>query len=115
MGAALEACNMLNWGTVAILPRWSAAILATIIGLALLAGLFTPIAGALAATGNLAFGLWSLANGGVAEPSRLMNFACLTVISLSLLFLGPGAFSLDARLFGRREIIIPESRRPPGS
>jgi hypothetical protein len=24
--------------------------------------------------------------------------------------LGPGAFSLDARLFGRREIIIPEGR-----
>lgn len=34
-------------------------------------------------------------------------------MSLALLMLGPGAFSLDARLFGRREIIIPEGRRPP--
>jgi len=32
----------------------------------------------------------------------------LAVISAALVLLGPGAFSLDARLFGRREIIIPE-------
>jgi hypothetical protein len=29
--------------------------------------------------------------------------------------LGPGAFSLDARLFGRREIIIPPAPRRPES
>jgi uncharacterized membrane protein YphA (DoxX/SURF4 family) len=38
---------------------------------------------------------------------------CLGVVSISLILLGPGAFSLDARLFGRREIIIPEIPRPP--
>jgi hypothetical protein len=34
----------------------------------------------------------------------------LAAISAALALLGPGAFSLDARLFGRREIIIPEGR-----
>ena len=34
----------------------------------------------------------------------------LAAISAALVLLGPGAFSLDARLFGRREIIIPEGR-----
>jgi hypothetical protein len=34
----------------------------------------------------------------------------LAAISGALVLLGPGAFSLDARLFGRREIIIPEGR-----
>ena len=29
------------------------------------------------------------------------------IIAVAIVFLGPGAFSLDARLFGRREIIIP--------
>jgi len=29
------------------------------------------------------------------------------VIAIGLICLGPGAFSLDARLFGRREITIP--------
>jgi hypothetical protein len=37
----------------------------------------------------------------------------LAAISAALVLLGPGAFSLDARLFGRREIIIPEGRRSP--
>ena len=37
----------------------------------------------------------------------------MAAISATLLLLGPGAFSLDARLFGRREIIIPESRVQP--
>jgi hypothetical protein len=32
---------------------------------------------------------------------------------VAITLLGPGAFSLDARLFGRREIIIPEAARPP--
>jgi hypothetical protein len=37
----------------------------------------------------------------------------LAAISVALVLLGPGSFSLDACLFGRREIIIPERRRPP--
>jgi hypothetical protein len=32
------------------------------------------------------------------------------VIAVALCLLGPGAFSLDARWFGRREVVIP----PPG-
>jgi uncharacterized membrane protein YphA (DoxX/SURF4 family) len=31
------------------------------------------------------------------------------MIALSVACLGPGAFSLDSRLFGRREIVIPKS------
>ena len=34
--------------------------------------------------------------------------ALATVIAAAVVCLGPGAFSLDARLFGRREIIIPK-------
>jgi uncharacterized membrane protein YphA (DoxX/SURF4 family) len=33
----------------------------------------------------------------------------LAVIAAAVVCLGPGAFSLDARLFGRREIIIPRA------
>jgi hypothetical protein len=36
----------------------------------------------------------------------------LAAISAALVLLGPVAFSLDARLFGRREIVIPEGRSP---
>jgi hypothetical protein len=31
------------------------------------------------------------------------------VLAAAVLCLGPGAFSVDARLFGRREVIIPHS------
>jgi hypothetical protein len=37
------------------------------------------------------------------------------VMTAALVLTGPGAFSLDARLFGRREIIIPPPPRPPQS
>jgi hypothetical protein len=32
----------------------------------------------------------------------------LIVMAATVLLLGPGAFSLDSRLFGRREIVIPQ-------
>jgi hypothetical protein len=39
----------------------------------------------------------------------------MTVAAVALALLGPGAFSLDGRLFGRREIVIPPSSRKPES
>jgi uncharacterized membrane protein YphA (DoxX/SURF4 family) len=46
---------------------------------------------------------------GLFESSMTATLA--VVIAAALICLGPGAFSLDARLFGRREVIIP--RKPP--
>jgi hypothetical protein len=37
-------------------------------------------------------------------PTTAFLFA---LIAIAVICLGPGAYSLDARLFGRREIIIP--------
>jgi len=39
----------------------------------------------------------------------------LIVLSIAIALLGPGAFSLDARMFGRREITIPSKNHLPGS
>ena len=36
-------------------------------------------------------------------------------ISFSLALLGPGAYSVDARLFGREEIIIPARKQMPAA
>jgi hypothetical protein len=54
-------------------------------------GFLTPIAGVLGVVAAL------LGGGPVCGDMA---------IALSLVFLGPGAYSVDARLFGRREIVI---------
>jgi hypothetical protein len=73
----------------------------------------TPIAGGVAALGE--FGIlvsWlSLPPAGQLETDVM---TCLVmVVAVAVILLGPGALSLDARLFGRREIIIPRAPRAP--
>jgi len=65
----------------------------------LLIGWWTPLAGALIAVAEL-----GLAVQHPAEPWRYVHFA---VMGAALVMLGPGAYSLDARLFGRKQIQIP--------
>lgn len=43
--------------------------------------------------------------------SRIACFLAIS-IAIALVFLGPGAFSIDARRFGRREIVIPPRSTP---
>lgn len=39
---------------------------------------------------------------------------CSILDALALMLLGPGAYSLDARLFGRRKIVLPPDDDSPG-
>src|SRR5262249_22634359 len=65
----------------------------------LLVGLWTPLAGAMVAAAE--FGLAFL---HPAEPWMYVHFATM---GAALAMLGPGGCSLDARLFGRKQIQIP--------
>lgn len=87
--------------------------LAIIGGLFLLAGFLTPLAGAALTIGYLTMGVRGLLTTDTHWHSDALLALHLAVMSLALVLLGPGAISLDARLFGRREIIISESRRSP--
>jgi uncharacterized membrane protein YphA (DoxX/SURF4 family) len=74
-------------------------------------GLWTPVVQAVCAIGQsvtLAYQLWMYGLSVDAFAAALAS-----TISLSLVLLGPGAYSLDAHLFGRREISIPPVARPP--
>jgi uncharacterized membrane protein YphA (DoxX/SURF4 family) len=82
------------------------ALLAFVAGLALIIGFMTPIASVLLSAGGLlltvdASTAWhlSLFESGLARVEFI-------AISAALIPLGPGAFSLDARLYGRREIEV---------
>ena len=68
------------------------------VGSLLLAGLWTPVAGSLQAI----VGVWIVfSRGGHLDLDLL-----LAVLGLSLAMLGPGAWSIDAILFGRKRIDV---------
>jgi len=90
---------------------WAIGLLECVVGAALLIGFLTPIAGSLSAVVNGVIGFSLVQKLGMDADARVFTVIHPVAISLALILLGPGAFSLDARLFGRREIIIPEGRR----
>lgn len=69
-------------------------------GLLLLVGLWTPVAGALAFLAEL----W-IAFSHDGDPSISLIQA---VLGAALTMIGPGAWSIDARLFGRKRIDLPK-------
>jgi uncharacterized membrane protein YphA (DoxX/SURF4 family) len=69
-------------------------------GTLLLAGLWTPIAGMVMVPAEL----WIT----FAQSEHLRSHILLAVIGAALAMLGPGAWSVDARLFGRKRIRIPD-------
>jgi uncharacterized membrane protein YphA (DoxX/SURF4 family) len=84
-------------------------------GAALASGFLTPLAALLVGACFL-----GIAASWFPEPSlglhdaRVAAFG-MTITAVALALLGPGAFSLDGRLFGRREIVIPPSSRSVNS
>lgn len=80
-------------------------------GVCILVGILTPIASLLAISGNIGYALsWIPAPPASLFASKLAIVYAITMAT-AIAFLGPGAFSLDARLFGRREIFIPATQR----
>ena len=69
-------------------------------GIFLLIGFFTPIAGALAAIAKVSVAVWRFTSNS-GEPWMAVTQAILAAV---LLMIGPGAWSIDARRFGRKHI-----------
>jgi len=68
--------------------------------LLLLVGLWTPMAGVLVAVAELGLAL--------SHPAERWTFVHFGTLGAALAMLGPGGWSVDARLFGRKRIQIPE-------
>ena len=86
--------------TILGIPTLSSAmvphVIAACAGVLLFVGLWTPIVGALIAVAEL----W-IALAGTADPLISIVIAALGAI---MAMIGPGAWSIDARLFGRKQI-----------
>jgi uncharacterized membrane protein YphA (DoxX/SURF4 family) len=102
------AAYLADWHGIGFLTL-TAGLMAAASGVLLLVGYLTPFAGVLAGLfcAGSAFSWFAAPSVEVFEAKPTVALAI--VIAVALVCLGPGAFSLDARLFGRREIIIPSS------
>jgi len=69
-------------------------------GLLLLGGLWTPPVAMLAGIVEV----WI----AFTQPGTQSSAIGLAVLSISLAMIGPGAWSIDARLYGRKQILPPE-------
>jgi hypothetical protein len=83
---------------LSVAPSWTAVGLA-VLALLMAAGALTPLACAVGALVEAS----DFLHGGHGMDLRFVVFALLVTVALGLL--GPGAFSVDAKLFGRRRII----------
>jgi hypothetical protein len=84
------------------LPWWGTVVLLVLV-VALCIGVFTPAACVASGLAQIALLIWA-ARGAPFEGVVSVG------VTLALLLLGPGAFSVDGRMFGRRRIPLPDLR-----
>ena len=84
---------------------WLIVTAVFVIAVCLLVGFMTPIVA-------IAIGLAS-AGFAIFTPESIQTVINVIVLTTIIGLLGPGAFSIDARMFGRREILIPHPPRLP--
>lgn len=85
---------------------WTLQVLGAVAGVVLMVGFFTPVAGALAAIAQLWVGALQ-ACSHLGDPWSTMAQATLAA---GLAMIGPGAWSIDARRFGRKRIRLSNDR-----
>lgn len=80
--------------------HWSLVLLIALISFAILLGLLTPILSIVAC-------LAAMLNLFLADQPQSLVYILRILTSAALFFLGPGAYSVDARLFGLRVTVVP--------
>jgi uncharacterized membrane protein YphA (DoxX/SURF4 family) len=86
---------------------WVVGVASLALGCLFAVGLLTPIVAIFATVGGLlvAFSVIPACSSTLSQSSYALLLVATTLVEV--LLGGPGAYSIDARLFGPREIIIP--------
>jgi hypothetical protein len=111
--AAIQGAAYLADGRNPTLEVWVIGLAVVVSGISLLIGFLTPVAGGLVALTTTGIALSWLPAPTPNLFSSLLPAILVAIIGAAVAFLGPGALSVDCRLFGRREIIIPHAPRSP--
>jgi uncharacterized membrane protein YphA (DoxX/SURF4 family) len=82
------------------------ALLAFVTGLVLIIGFLTPIASVVLSAGGLVLAVHPSVSGHLLLFESGMARLEFIAMSVALISLGPGGLSLDARMYGRREIEV---------
>ena len=95
VGAALLYCAVSTPGGTVAAPH----VIGALAGILLIAGLWTPVAGTVTACAEAWVAFSSPAHAGIS--------AALAALGLALALIGPGEWSVDARLYGRKHLVPP--------
>jgi uncharacterized membrane protein YphA (DoxX/SURF4 family) len=102
--ASLQACLVITASFGVVQINVVGASFTLITGLVMIIGFMSPITSVLLAVGALSLTMHSNVAGHLLLFESGMARLEFIAISVALIFLGPGALSLDARLYGRREV-----------
>ncbi len=80
---------------IGLLPTGAAAV-----AVLLVVGLWTPVTGILAAAAGVPL--------FIQGANDLRTLICMMTIGIAVSMLGPGAFSIDAAIFGRHRLDLPD-------
>jgi uncharacterized membrane protein YphA (DoxX/SURF4 family) len=94
-----------------VIWAWFLGLTTIVCGVSLVIGFLTPVSGLLVCLGVIFFTVLPAS----ATTINLSAAIFVIAVSASIVMVGPGAFSLDARMFGRRELIIPDKSKSPKS
>jgi hypothetical protein len=97
------------WGQHSEPIRFALNVIAAASGIFLLAGLWTPVIGSLLALDQV----WAALSLYSHDRAESYIHALLAILSASVAMLGPGAWSIDARMFGRKRFDIDRRVKKP--
>jgi hypothetical protein len=100
-GFALVHCGIAAMGAEPHTGLFALQIIGAVLGLLILGGLWTPVVGVLAGIVEA----WIALSHSGTQPLAIV----LATLGVSLAMIGPGAWSIDARLYGRKQLLPPDS------